>query len=135
MIIGIDFDGTIVDHRFPEIGAPVPGAIEAMKMFNYMGAKIILWTMRDENFLKDACNYLDSHGVKIYGANLNPQQSSWTNSPKAYANIYIDDMAFGCPLIRLEGFARPCVDWGIVRPGVEKMLIGKMLHPTTPGLR
>jgi len=25
MYICIDFDGTIVDHRFPEIGPPAPG--------------------------------------------------------------------------------------------------------------
>ena len=48
MFIAIDFDGTIVDHRFPEIGKPVPGAFEWMKKFKEAGAKLILWTMRSD---------------------------------------------------------------------------------------
>ena len=45
-IIGIDFDGTIVEHKYPEIGNPVPGALETMKDLIQQGHKIILWTMR-----------------------------------------------------------------------------------------
>lgn len=29
MIVAVDFDGTIVDHRFPEIGPPVLNKIRA----------------------------------------------------------------------------------------------------------
>ena len=28
MYICVDFDGTVVDHRYPEIGEPVPAAIK-----------------------------------------------------------------------------------------------------------
>jgi len=48
MYICIDFDGTIVDHRFPEIGPPVPGAVEWMLRFQEAGAKLILFTMRSD---------------------------------------------------------------------------------------
>ena len=47
-IIGIDFDGTIVEHEYPLIGNPVPGALETMKDLIASGHKIILWTMRSE---------------------------------------------------------------------------------------
>jgi len=30
MYICVDFDGTIVEHEFPAIGLPVPGAVEKM---------------------------------------------------------------------------------------------------------
>ena len=44
--IAVDFDGTIVEHEFPDIGPPVPGAIESLKRFQDAGVKIILWTTR-----------------------------------------------------------------------------------------
>lgn len=140
MIIAIDFDGTIVDHRFPDIGTPVPGAIEWMKRFQSAGATLILWTMRsdmrgaddavgpngvgpDHNYLEDAVAYCRDNGVEFWGVNGNREQSSWTDSPKAYAHLYIDDAAFGCPLRenpRMGG--RPFVDWDVVGPAVMAML-------------
>lgn len=110
LIIGVDFDGTVVTHEFPAIGAPVPGAIEKLKHWSDLGHKIILWTMRSEDTLREAVEYLKSHDIELYGINENPQQKVWTRSPKAYCQVYIDDAAFGCPLIHpKEG--RPYVDW------------------------
>jgi hypothetical protein len=127
MYICVDFDGTIVDHRFPEIGPPVPGALEWLKKFQNEGAKLILFTMRSDggrsgDSLTRAVNYLKENGISLYGVNKNPTQVHWTNSPKAYGQLYIDDAAFGCPLIHPEGFQRKCVDWEIVGPGVLEML-------------
>ena len=127
MYICIDFDGTIVDHRFPEIGPPVPGALDWMKKFQEAGAKLILFTMRSDtgrggNSLTRAVRYLEENGIKLYGVNKNPSQVVWTSSPKAYGQLYIDDAAFGCPLIQPEDFKRPCVDWDIVGPAVVKKI-------------
>ena len=127
MYICIDFDGTIVDHRFPDIGSPVPGALEWMKKFQEAGAKLILFTMRSDggqlgDVLSIAVNYLEKNGISLYGVNKNPTQIHWTNSPKAYGQIYIDDSAFGCPLFQPDGFQRPCVDWEVVGPGVLEKL-------------
>lgn len=131
MIIAIDFDGTIVEHEFPKVGKPVRGAIEWMKEFQRAGAKLVLWTMRSdggvrEAYLSDAIEYCRANGVEFFGHNSNPEQSTWTTSPKAYAHIYIDDAAFGCPLRqnpRLGG--RPFVDWDMVGPNVLRMIKGK----------
>ncbi|MCJ7716577.1 MAG: hypothetical protein MUO54_08660 [Anaerolineales bacterium] len=127
MYICIDFDGTIVDHRFPNIGPPVPGALDWIIKFQEAGAKLILFTMRSDggrsgDVLSPAVKYLEKNGVSLYGVNKNPTQVHWTNSPKAYSQIYIDDAAFGCPLIQLDGFKRPCVNWEIVGPGVMEKL-------------
>jgi hypothetical protein len=120
-IICVDFDGTIVEHRYPDIGAPVPGAIRWLKEFQAAGAKLILWTMRSDgredgqNPLAEAVDYCRKNGVEFWGINTNPEQIGWTSSPKAYAPLYIDDAAFGCPLresARVGG--RPMVDWDIV---------------------
>jgi len=130
MYICIDFDGTIVDHRFPDIGPPVPKALEWMYKFQDAGAKLILFTMRSDgsssgDALARAVHYLEENGISLYGVNHNPSQVHWTSSPKAYGQIYIDDAAFGCPLIHPEGFQRPCVDWDIVGPGVMEKLLDK----------
>jgi hypothetical protein len=133
MIIAIDFDGTIVDHVFPDIGKPVPGAFEWMKQFQEAGAKLILFTMRSDgevygNVLTQAVEFCRSNGIEFFGINKNPEQNSWTDSPKAYAHIYIDDAAFGCPLKenpRMSG--RSYVDWDIV--GKEVLKIIQKVHP------
>jgi len=130
MYICVDFDGTIVDHRFPEIGKPVPDAIKWLKRIHNAGGKIILYTMRSDGkmmgtLLSDAVDYLRSEGVELFGVNKNPTQESWTSSPKAYGEIYIDDAAFGCPLIKPKGFARPCVDWKKVGPQVEHLCLNQ----------
>ncbi len=116
MFICVDFDGTIVDHRYPEIGDPVPHAIKWLKKFNQQGVDLILFTMRSDgnkhgSVLTDAVKYLEDNGVDLYGVNENPSQTRWTNSPKAFGHFYVDDSAIGCPLIHPRGFKKPCVDW------------------------
>tara|TARA_R110002074_G_scaffold402324_1_gene607097 strand:- start:159994 stop:160383 length:390 start_codon:yes stop_codon:yes gene_type:complete len=115
LIIGVDFDGTIVEHEYPYIGEGVPGAIETVKYCIEEGAKIVLWTMRSGLALEEAVAYLKGAGVELWGVNKNPVQKTWTTSPKAYCNIYVDDAALGCPLVHGVS-ARPYVDWDKVRP-------------------
>lgn len=127
MIIAVDFDGTIVDHRYPDIGAEVPGALSWIKQFQAAGAKVFLWTMRsdgvdDGNTLTEAISWLAAHDVWVDGANINPEQT-WSRSPKLYANLYIDDAAFGCPLRENpRSGGRPYVDWDVVGPRVLSLL-------------
>lgn len=114
MILAVDFDGTMVEHDYPDVGAELPGAVEALKAILARGDRIILWTMRSGDRLRDAVKWCEDRGVVLEGANINPQQGAWTSSPKAYAHVYIDDAALGCPLIHPEG-KRPYVDWAKVR--------------------
>ncbi len=118
----IDFDSTIVDHAYPAVGQPVPGALEGIRKFIELGAKIILFTVRDGPELHNAISYLMKHGIKIYAVNDNPNQHSWSTSRKVYAHRYIDDLAAGVPLIQPEGFNRPCIDWSIITPEIETFL-------------
>ena len=119
MIIAIDFDGTCVDHRYPLIGDPAPGAVETLRALAKKH-QLILWTIRSGTFLEDATDWFAKHGIELYGVQENPQQRLWSSSPKAYAHIYIDDAGFGAPLIYPNGFARPCIDWAKVK---ERFLI------------
>ncbi len=113
--IAIDFDGTVCDHRYPLIGPEAPEAVKTLKDICDIGHRIILYTMRSGHDLGDAIDWFISRNITLWGVQFNPQQAEWTQSNKCYANLYIDDAAFGCPLIHPPGFHRPCVDWKAVR--------------------
>lgn len=115
MILGIDFDGTVCDHQFPEIGRPVPLAIVTLQELVVQGHKLILWTMRSGYSLDAAVDWFETNDIPLWGIQRNPEQDSWTCSPKAYCEMFIDDAGFGAPLIQPIGFSRPCLDWSFVR--------------------
>jgi hypothetical protein len=125
-IIAVDFDGTCVTHEFPNMGRDI-GAVPVLKELVAAGHKLILWTMRSgdradgSDPLKDAVEWFQRHGIPLYGVNQNPTQKEWTQSPKAYATIYIDDAALGVPLVHPEG-GRPYVDWVRVREALSPIL-------------
>lgn len=112
MIIAIDFDGTLVKHNYPDIGEEVPGAVSVCQRLISAGHQLILWTMRDGQQLIDAVAWCRDHNIQLWAANCNPDQD-WSRSPKAYAQLYIDDAALGCPLIYPLD-SRPYVDWEAV---------------------
>ena len=116
LIAAIDFDGTIVEHAHPLIGPEVPGAIYYLTEFANSGGQIILFTMRSEKELDEAVEFLQQRGVKLWGINENPDQESWTSSPKVYAQVYVDDAALGAPLKESEYGYRPHVDWDVAGP-------------------
>lgn len=124
MYIAVDFDGTCVTHEFPNVGEDIPLAKETLKELSDNGHKIILCTMRShkpcggvKDPLQDALNWFRDNGIPLYDINRNKDQYSWTDSPKIYAHIYIDDAALGCPLTysNPHGHERAHVDWSKVR--------------------
>lgn len=121
-IVGVDFDGTVVTHEYPNIGRDI-GAIPVLKKLVDKGHKIILVTMRDGGYLEEAINWFFEQGIPLYGANKNPDQDTWTKSPKVYCNLYIDDVSLGVPLTFSPISNRPFVDW----QRVEKLLKGTYL--------
>ena len=112
-IVAVDFDGTCVMHEYPKIGADVPHAVEVLRKLNRSEVKLILWTIRSGEYLEEAVNWFAERDVKLWAVNKNPQQKHWSQSPKAYAPVYVDDAALGCPLkfIDDESGARPFADW------------------------
>lgn len=114
MYIAIDFDGTCVTHDYPRIGKDI-GATVVLKRLVEAGHKLILNTMRSGKELQDAIDWFSENGIELYGANENPTQKRWTQSPKVYAHLYIDDAALGCPLRMNSNLSdRPFVDWEVV---------------------
>lgn len=127
MYICIDFDGTCVTHEFPSIGKDI-GAIPVLKELVKNNHKLILFTMRSNmkdvksldynihsqsgNYLDEAVKWFKNNKIPLYGINVNPDQITWTESPKAYGQLYIDDAALGIPLkYNINISERPFVDW------------------------
>ena len=124
MYIAVDFDGTCVTHDYPRIGKEI-GATKVLKHLVEAGHKLILNTMRSGKELQDAIHWFNENGIELYGVNENPIQKHWTTSPKVYAHLYIDDAAFGCPLLNVPDFSdRPFVDWdSIWRQLIQKGIV------------
>ncbi|MEI5985368.1 MULTISPECIES: BT0820 family HAD-type phosphatase [Sphingobacterium] len=105
MIIAVDFDGTIVEHRYPEIGKPIPHAIDVLKQLMNDHHQLILWTVREGELLQEAIDYCAEQGLYFYAHNSNfPEEDRATaGSRKLTADLFIDDRNFG-----------GLPDWGII---------------------
>jgi hypothetical protein len=122
-VIAVDWDGTIAEHDYPNMGALIPGSVEYLRVFVEKGAKLILNTMRSGEQLQDAIKLLEENGVKLWSVGKHPEQHVWTTSDKCLADLYIDDAAFGCPHMGLRNERdRERVDWSIVGPAVLEMI-------------
>jgi hydroxymethylpyrimidine pyrophosphatase-like HAD family hydrolase len=93
MIIAVDFDGTIVEHKFPKIGKEIPDSIITLKYLQEKGHKLILWTYRSGKELEEAVKYCKKKGLTFYAVNNDFEGEEFDNSysRKIYADIYIDD--------------------------------------------
>lgn len=120
MVIAIDFDGTCVTHAYPDIGLDI-GAVPILKELVECHHDLILYTMRSGHRLQAAVQWFEERGIPLYGVNTNPTQSSWSQSPKVYAELYIDDAALGCPLRVSNKSTRPYVNWTSVARRLHQM--------------
>ena len=95
--IAVDFDGTIVEHEYPEIGKEKLFAFLTLKELNKKGARLILWTFRTGKELEDAVEFCRKNGVEFYAVNKNyPEEiMNETVSRKIDADIFIDDKNIG----------------------------------------
>ena len=121
-IFAIDFDGTLAEHRYPDIGQLVPHGIPTCLALQQAGHCLILLTMRADDELQDAVLWCRQYGLTDwFGINENPEQHKWTSSPKVYAHHYIDDAALGCPLTQPHSGRRPYVNWVRVASRLRSM--------------
>ena len=99
MIIAVDFDGTIVEHRYPAIGKERPFATETLKKLIKDGHRLILWTVREGRLLDEAVDFCRERGVEFYAVNRDyPEEEKEHNkhySRKLKADVWIDDRNVG----------------------------------------
>ncbi|MBG0858056.1 MAG: hydrolase [Bacteroidales bacterium] len=111
MKIAVDFDGTIVEHQYPEIGKEKLFAFQTLKELEKRGARLIMWTFRTGKELDDAVEYCRKNGIEFYAVNKNYPEEIFdeTVSRKIDADIYIDDKNLG-------GFPGWSGVWQILNP-------------------
>ena len=109
MIIAVDFDGTVVEHDYPRIGAPIPFAIETLLQLQKDGHTILMWSVRDGSLLQAAVDYCAANGLTFYAANKNyPEEDVATASRKLNADLFIDDRNVG-----------GLPDWGVIYKAIK----------------
>jgi hypothetical protein len=115
-IIAVDFDGTVVKHRYPKIGETIPYSAEVLRELINNGHRIMLWTMRSGENLNEAIDWFSDKGIILWGVNENPTQHKWSKSNKQFADLYIDDAALGCPTFPdLDMPTRKIVNWNEIK--------------------
>ena len=63
MTIAVDFDGTIVRHRYPAIGEEIPFAVQTLKMLTEERHQLILWTRRGHHAQREFHSQVESGHV------------------------------------------------------------------------
>ena len=93
-IMAVDFDGTLVKDKFPEIGAEREKFCSFIRILQKMGVKSILWTSRTGSALDEAVEWCEDHDLHFDAINKNlPEviELTGTDTRKVYANVYFDD--------------------------------------------
>lgn len=114
MIIAVDFDGTIVEHKYPAIGREIPFAIETLKKLQQDRHKLILWSVREGELLDEAVAFCRERGLEFYAVNKDYPEEERSHkhfSRKLKADLFIDDRNVG-----------GLPDWGMIYQMVSKRL-------------
>jgi len=112
MKIAVDFDGTIVEHRYPQIGEEKLFAIETLKQLQTLGHQLILWTFRHGKELDEAVEYCLKKGIEFYAVNKSYPEEEFDaaiSSRKIDVELFIDDRNVG-------GFLGWSEIWQIINP-------------------
>ena len=127
MKIAIDFDGTIVEDAYPDIGKPMLFAFETMRELQKLNHQLILWTCRTGTELEDAVAFCRENGVDFYSVNRSypEEEHDGECSRKIHAHVFIDDRSIG-------GFPGWSEVWQILSDG-RYSNEGFMLKERKPG--
>lgn len=107
-IIAVDFDGTLCENKWPGIGAPNAELILYLTSRKQKGAKLILWTCRTGDRLKEAVDWCQECGLRFDAINEDIPDVISEFGPsgrKVFATEYIDDRAstkFKLPFVKGE---------------------------------
>ncbi len=125
MLIAVDFDGTIVEHKYPAIGREIPFATETLKHLIRDGHRLILWTIRHGRTLQEAVDWCKERGVEFYAINSDYAEQDVANeerSPKVKCDMYIDDRNVG-----------GLPDWGTIYDMITNNLTYETINPALQG--
>ncbi len=98
MKIAVDFDGTVVEHKYPDIGKEMPFAFDTLRAMQKKHHQLILWTFRAGRYLDEAVEYCKENGIEFYAINKSYPEEVFDEkelSRKIEADIFIDDRNIG----------------------------------------
>jgi hypothetical protein len=126
MIIAVDFDGTIVEDKYPQIGKERPFAVATLKQLMKDGHYLILWTVRKGEKLDDAVKWCEDRGIRFFAVNkdyADDELDQLHHSRKIKADLFIDDRSVsGLP------------DWGVIYQLIsQKISYEDYLHQKLTG--
>ena len=128
MIIAVDFDGTIVEHKYPEIGKEIPFATATLRQLIKDGHKLILWSVREGDLLQEAVDWCEERGVRFYAVNADLDEDKADVkgtkhfSRKIKGHLFIDDRNIG-----------GLPDWGSIYQMVTRRMTWEQLAQTKEG--
>ena len=101
LVIAVDFDGTLCEHRFPEIGKiniVHENVIKYIRKQKEYGCTIILWTCREDlperKYLTEAVEFCKKNNIPVDYVNEYPMPGfEGFATRKVCADLYIDDKA------------------------------------------
>lgn len=97
MVFAVDFDGTLCENNYPNVGEPKLEVINKVKELQSKGHTVILWTCRENIDLIPALEFLEKMDLHFSHINCNPQfrieQFDGKDCRKIGADFYIDDKA------------------------------------------
>lgn len=140
-IYAVDFDGTLCEHEYPEIGPANWDLIDWLIKRRKTGDKVILWTNRVGKYLDDAVRWCRDRRLEFDAVNENIpeiieqykniyEEQGIAPGPKVTADVFIDDAACseglpfnnpGCPM---EGCWNRCCsrrENGLDMPPMRKL--------------
>lgn len=94
LTLSIDFDGTIVEDTYPDVGQVRPYAIRYLQALEGEGHVIIINSNREGKYKEDAIEFLKQNNIPFHYFNENDQRliDKYSNdSRKIGADLYIDD--------------------------------------------
>lgn len=93
LTIAVDFDGTLVENRYPKIGKPILFAFESLRKLQEEGHQLILWTYRSGAKLEEAVDFCEARGIRFYAVNKSYPEEDFEEgmSRKILADLFIDD--------------------------------------------
>jgi hydroxymethylpyrimidine pyrophosphatase-like HAD family hydrolase len=131
MIIAVDFDGTIVENRYPNIGREISFAIDTLKALSKAGHQLILWTVRNGKQLEEAVAFCEERGVTFYAVNKSYPEEEFDESisRKINADLFIDDRNIGGMLSWGAIYQMICPELsGIIEQKIKKSFFQRMFE-------
>ena len=119
-LISIDFDGTLVNHVYPEIGDWKNHAERVVKRLLDVGHRLILNTCREDTkerkYLTEAVDHCERHGITFVSVNENAPEDDFREGGgrKVYAHANIDDRNLPYAVL-----GAPEIDWLLIEQWME----------------